>query len=106
MSQQTSVIGAKFLEPAGAGRMSHPDSSGPPDRTPVRIGEIWKNPITGERGTILELPWHNTEGRLIAELTACVGSRTPTVFALYEFARNQMSNVTRNWATTWRAIRD
>jgi mannose-6-phosphate isomerase-like protein (cupin superfamily) len=75
MTQQTSAVGKKFLKPAGIGRMSHPDPSGPPDRTPVRIGEIWENPVTGEHATILELPWHNSEGRVTAELTARVGSR-------------------------------
>ena len=33
--------------------MSHPDPHAPPDRTPVEIGEIWENPVTGERATIL-----------------------------------------------------
>jgi hypothetical protein len=39
------------------------------------IGEIWENPITRERATILELPWKNQEGRAAAELTALVGAR-------------------------------
>ena len=39
--------------------MSHPDAYAPPDRTPIQIGEVWENPMTGERVTILELPHQN-----------------------------------------------
>ena len=53
--------------------MSHPDPHGPPDLTPIKVGEVWENPVTGERATILELPWTNPEGRAVAELTALVG---------------------------------
>lgn len=55
--------------------MSHPDPNGPPDRTPIRIGEVWENPVNKERATILERPWDNPEGRATAELTALVGAR-------------------------------
>ena len=55
--------------------MSHPDPHGTPDRTPIRVGEVWENPVTGERGTILELPWASPDGRVTAELTALVGAR-------------------------------
>src|ERR1051326_270788 len=55
--------------------MSHPDPHGPPDRTPIRLGEIWENPVTRERATILELPHKNQERRAAAELTALVGAR-------------------------------
>jgi quercetin dioxygenase-like cupin family protein len=55
--------------------MSHPDPNGPTDLTPIQIGEVWENPATGERATILELPWTNPEGRMVAELTALVGAR-------------------------------
>ncbi len=55
--------------------MSHPDPNGPPDRTPIRVGEIWENPVNRERITILERFWDNPEGRAIAELTALVGAR-------------------------------
>ena len=47
----------------------------PPDLTPIQIGEVQKNPVTGERAIILELPWKNPEGRAAAELTALVGAR-------------------------------
>src|SRR5262249_29530507 len=57
------------------GQMSHPDSDGPPDLTPIQVGEVWENPVTRERGTILELPSTNPEGRATAELTALVGVR-------------------------------
>jgi hypothetical protein len=55
--------------------MSHPDPNGPPDTTPVRAGEVWENPVTRERATILELPQHNPERRAVAELVARVGAR-------------------------------
>jgi quercetin dioxygenase-like cupin family protein len=56
-------------------RVSHPDPHGPPDLTPIRVGEVWENPVTRERATILELPYQNPEGRATAELTALVGAR-------------------------------
>jgi quercetin dioxygenase-like cupin family protein len=56
-------------------RMSHPDPDGPADCTPIQVGEIWENPVTRERATIVELPYKNREGRATAELTALVGAR-------------------------------
>jgi quercetin dioxygenase-like cupin family protein len=56
-------------------RMSHPDPDAPVDRTPVQVGELWENPITKERVTILERPWDNPERRASAELSALVGAR-------------------------------
>jgi quercetin dioxygenase-like cupin family protein len=55
--------------------VSHPDPDGPPDLTPITVGEVWENPVTRERATILELPHANPEGRATAELTALVGAR-------------------------------
>lgn len=55
--------------------MAHPDPHGSPDRTPIKVGEVWENPVTRERATILERPWDNPEGRAAAELTALVGAR-------------------------------
>jgi quercetin dioxygenase-like cupin family protein len=55
--------------------MSHPESYGPLNHTPIRIGEVWENPITRERATIVELPHQNTERRAVAELIARVGAR-------------------------------
>jgi quercetin dioxygenase-like cupin family protein len=55
--------------------MSHPDPHGAPDLTPIQVGEVWENPVTRERATILELPSMNPEGRVAAELTALVGAR-------------------------------
>ena len=55
--------------------MSHPDPNGPPDLTPIQVGELWENPVTRERATILELPFENPEGRTTAELTALAGAR-------------------------------
>lgn len=55
--------------------MSHPDPNGPADCRPIKVGEVWENPVTGERATILELPWENSAGRATGELTALVGAR-------------------------------
>ena len=55
--------------------MSHPDTSGPPDLTPLRIGDVLANPVNRERATILERPWDNPEGRATVELTALVGAQ-------------------------------
>ena len=55
--------------------MSHPDPHGPPDCTPIKVGDVWENPITGERATILERPWDNPARRVTAELTALVRAR-------------------------------
>jgi len=55
--------------------VSHPDPNGPPDVTPIKVGEVWENPVTAERAEILEAPWHNPEGRATAEMTALVGAR-------------------------------
>jgi quercetin dioxygenase-like cupin family protein len=55
--------------------MRHPEPNGPPDRTPIKLGEVWENPVTRERATILERPWDNQAGRVTAELTALVGAR-------------------------------
>jgi len=56
-------------------KTKHPDPNGPVDRTPIEVGEVWENPVTRERATILERPWDNPEGRATAELTALVGAR-------------------------------
>src|SRR5467141_3469466 len=56
-------------------RMSHPDPSGPPNRRPIKVGEVWENPVTGERLVILERPWDNPASRVTGELTALVGAR-------------------------------
>ena len=55
--------------------MTHPDPEGPPDLTPIQVGEVLENPVTRERGTVLELPYENPEGRLTVELTALAGAR-------------------------------
>jgi quercetin dioxygenase-like cupin family protein len=56
-------------------RTSHPDPNGAPDLRPLQVGEIWENPATNERATIVELPYSNPENRVTAELTALVGAR-------------------------------
>lgn len=55
--------------------MSHPNPNGQADRRPIKVGEVWENPVTRERATILELPWNNPAGRATGELTALVGAR-------------------------------
>ena len=55
--------------------MSHPDPSAPADRRPIEPGDVLENPVTGEHAIVLELPWHNTESRAVAELTALPGAR-------------------------------
>jgi len=55
--------------------MSHPDPGASPDTRPIEPGEVWDNPVTLERGVIVELPWLNNEGRAVAELTALPGAR-------------------------------
>lgn len=54
--------------------MSHPDPAAPPDLRPIEAGEIWENPVTRERATLIEAPWWNPEGRSVADLTALVGA--------------------------------
>jgi len=39
------------------------------------VGEVWENPVRGERGRWLELPWQNPQGRAVGELTAHPGAR-------------------------------
>jgi hypothetical protein len=56
-------------------RMSHPDPNGPPDRRPIKVGEVWENPVTGEQSVILEGPWDNPASRVTGERTALVGAR-------------------------------
>jgi quercetin dioxygenase-like cupin family protein len=55
--------------------VAHPDPSAPPDLRPIEPGEVLENPVTRERATIIELPWQNTEGRAVAEMTALPGAR-------------------------------
>jgi mannose-6-phosphate isomerase-like protein (cupin superfamily) len=55
--------------------MSHPDPSGEPDLRPLELGDVLENPVTRERAVIVELPWHNSAGRAVAEMTALVGAR-------------------------------
>ena len=55
--------------------MSPPDPDGSPELTPIQVGEVWENPVTRGRATILELPYKNPEGRATVELTALVGAR-------------------------------
>ena len=61
--------------PVGDQRRAHPDSSAPADRRPIEPGEVWENPVTRERAVVLELPWQNSDGRAVAELTALAGAR-------------------------------
>ena len=75
LSKSLRIPEGKLGIPVTRARLRHPEPDAPPDRTPIRVGEVWENPVTGERATILELPWDNQAGRAAAELTALVGSR-------------------------------
>jgi quercetin dioxygenase-like cupin family protein len=55
--------------------VSHPDPAAAPDLRPIEPGELFENPVTRERAVIIELPWQNTEGRAVAEMTALPGAR-------------------------------
>jgi mannose-6-phosphate isomerase-like protein (cupin superfamily) len=55
--------------------MSHPDPGAAPDLQAIEPGEVWENPVTRERAVIIEVPWLNGEGRVVAELTALPGAR-------------------------------
>lgn len=55
--------------------MSHPDPNGPKDLRPFRVGDVLENPVTKERGKIVELPQSNAQRRLVAELDALVGAK-------------------------------
>jgi quercetin dioxygenase-like cupin family protein len=41
----------------------------------AKVGEVWENPVTGERAVILERRWDNPASRATGELTALVGAR-------------------------------
>jgi quercetin dioxygenase-like cupin family protein len=56
-------------------QISHPDPNGPPDCRPIKIGELWENPVTGEYAKLLELPWQNQQGCGVGELIALAGAR-------------------------------
>lgn len=43
--------------------MSHPDPSAAPDLRPIAPGEVFENPFTRERATIIELPWPSVAGK-------------------------------------------
>ena len=55
--------------------MPYPDPNGPPDRRPIKVGEVWKNPVTGEYAKLLELLWQNQQGRGMGDLIALAGAR-------------------------------
>jgi len=55
--------------------VSHPAPDLNADLAAIVPGEVWENPVTGERAKLIELPWQNPEGHAVAELTALVGAR-------------------------------
>jgi hypothetical protein len=57
--------------------VSHPDPNAAPDPTPIAVGEVWENPVTGEYARIDQLPWGNPDERAVAELRAVPGARVP-----------------------------
>jgi len=68
-------VGKRHAAPRYDRRVSHPDPSAPADLAAIEPGEVWENPVTGERAVVLVLPWENPEGRGVAELTALPGAR-------------------------------
>src|SRR5215207_4977597 len=68
-------VGKRHAAPRYDRRVSHPDPSAPADLAAIEPGEVWENPVTGERAVVLELPWENPEARGVAELTAFPGAR-------------------------------
>ena len=85
--------------------MSHPDPNGPPDLSPIYVGETLENPVTRERCTLLELPNENPEGRATAELTAQAGARVvgehrhPAIVERFTVLEGELS-VKRNGETS------
>ena len=76
--------------------MSHPDPDGSADLTPIDVGEVWEDPVTGDRATILELPTTNPDGRCVSELTVPVGSpggehRHPTVVERFTVLEGELT---------------
>lgn len=55
--------------------MRHPGNQQVPGLAPILVGEVWDNPVRGERGRWLELPWQNPQGRAVGEMTARPGAR-------------------------------
>jgi quercetin dioxygenase-like cupin family protein len=55
--------------------VSHPDPAAVPDARPIEPGEVWENPVTGERVVIEEAPWQNADGCASAVMTALPGAR-------------------------------
>ena len=55
--------------------MGHPGNKHVTGLPPILVGEVWDNPVRGERGRWLELPWQNPQGRAVGELTALPGAR-------------------------------
>ena len=89
--------------------MSHPDPSGPPDLRPIEPGEAFENPVTRERAKIIELPWENTDGRAVAEMTALPGARVvgehlhPALHESFSVLRGELTVVRDGQRSTLRA---
>jgi quercetin dioxygenase-like cupin family protein len=89
--------------------VSHPDPSAPPDLRPIEPGEIFENPVTRERATIIELPWQNAQGRAVAELTALPGARVvgehfhPALRERFSVLRGELTVVRDGQRSTLRA---
>lgn len=89
--------------------MSHPDLSTAPDLRPIEPGEVLENPVTRERATIIELPWQNTEGRAVAEMTALPGARVvgehlhPAIHESFSVLEGELTVVRDGQRSTLRA---
>jgi len=100
------------LRPAYPRRVSHPDPSAPADLRPIEPGELWENPVTGERAVVVELPWQNPDGRGVAELTAIAGARVagehlhPAVNEHFSVLRGELTVVRDGQRSTLHAGED
>jgi quercetin dioxygenase-like cupin family protein len=79
--------------------VSHPDLSAPTDLRQIEPGEVFENPVTRERAVIIELPWQNSEGRAVAEMTALPGARVvgehlhPAIHESFSVLRGELTVV-------------
>ncbi len=70
---------------------------------------MWENPVTRERAVILEMPWLNAEGRVVADLTALPGARVvgehlhPTLHETYSVQAGELTMLRDRQRTVLRA---
>jgi quercetin dioxygenase-like cupin family protein len=68
-----------------------------------------ENPVTGERAVIVELPWQNSDGRAVAEMTALAGARVvgehlhPALYERFSVLDGELTVVRDGHRSTLRA---